>query len=144
LIGSEKSFEKNEIIQKIDVIENKLKSLVSIENKKHGGIGHNQPPEDLPFEAGDYESLVSTLKAVRAEAILETPDKSVLEAAESHLFNLAQKICVWALKKADLTAEEFAKKLGRTLADGKIWLGTWLTISGQISELVEALKHWLP
>jgi len=42
-----------------------------------------------------------------------------------------------------IAAEEFAKKIGKTLAGAPFLLGGWLTISGEVNNLIALLKQFI-
>lgn len=136
LLGSPVELKRRaEIRAHIDELENELSRLTP----EHGGIGHNNPPEDdepESRESGMLATVAESAAALRAELDKEEPD--ALEVAKAGV--LLRNVGRWLAGKGDTFAEEFAKSFGKSLGDtaGKCvglalllttvasWVGKWL------------------
>lgn len=105
----------------IDEIGETLKRLRS--EQRYGEMGHNGPPVSLPLDTDAHRELIQALDAVRTQAANNLPDMAIVQPALSSIQMAAGRIASWVAEKASLASDEFAKQLGKTLADGKLWLG---------------------
>ncbi|MEL6920274.1 MAG: hypothetical protein AAFO77_04505, partial [Pseudomonadota bacterium] len=76
----------------------------------HGGLGHNQPPDEFSLENEQIVELRDRLDLIEAEVRKPTPDVEIV-AQETSLF---WTIISWAAKKADKTVDSFCSAFGAT------------------------------
>lgn len=134
---------RQDIIRQVDEIEAHLRRLQpEINTTDHGGIGHNQPPEQFPLNTDERNELVSSLALIRLEATTPSEERIGATAAIAVIQRAASNISSWAAAKADLGAQEFAKQMGKSLADGRLWIAGWLLLSGKLETLISTLTHW--
>jgi hypothetical protein len=105
----------------------------------HGGIGHNDPPEETPLEHEEHQKAIDALTEIRNELGKDQPDTVVLSEGSKTLARISSRIALWVARKADMFADEFVKQAGKSLADAKLFVGGWLIISGQLDKLIAAL-----
>ena len=109
----------------------------------HGGMGHNNPPEFMPLSLEEHDEVIEAARRIGQEAFSREPDRSAVMQAVSKLGAAAKAMAVWVGYKCDLAAEEFAKQIGKSLADTRVLLGGWLILSGKIEDLLAAVSTWL-
>ena len=143
----DKAIQLAEIAILAKTAEDKLRSLssdfASIDSR-HGGIGHNNPPEPTPLSTEEFDETVDALQIIRRETFQSTPNKTKLSQVKKIIAIASQKIVAWVGKKCDLAAEEFAKQIGKTLGDKKFIVAAWLEMSGKLDQLLAALSAYLP
>lgn len=112
---------------------------------QHGGIGHNQPPEDeLPITRDEQASTLLAIEEMRL-AVSSGSDYSVLDDAWHGILQITTKLGSWALKQTNAfisgMVEEGGKAIGKSLpyliCAG---LGAW-HCGNSIQVLVERLIH---
>lgn len=110
--------------------------------KKHGGIGHNNPPEPLDLDQQQVESVSEGLEKIEKELSLEGPDIEKIAANASFLAKTAK----WAAKKLDLTFDEFCKSFGSSLGKAAGY-GVPVVLAapfwGNLVQLLGSLKNWI-
>ena len=141
----EDAVQRAEIVRMARDTEAELRHLQPDDASPHsayGGIGHNNAPEPTPLAAVEFDEAISVLQEVRQEVSREDADRTALTRHFNHLRNVLSKIVRWAARKCDLAADEFAQQAGKTLAEGKFLIATWIALSGRLDELVAALGQW--
>ncbi|MCC2097042.1 MAG: hypothetical protein KDJ29_09120 [Hyphomicrobiales bacterium] len=106
-----------------------------------GGIGHNNPPSTFPLNVAEFRATVNALQDIQQEASRDVPDVDKLKQSKRTVSDVAKKIVKWVGHKCNLAADEFAKQLGKTLADGKFLAAAWLAMSGRLDQLMSALDR---
>lgn len=109
----------------------------------HGGIGHNQPPEPIPLNEDERQTLLRSLLDLQVELHRDEVRPEIVKEATAQISNVGAKIAGWVAQKANLAAEEMAKEVGKTLGDARLWLAWWLTLSGQLESVVAAVLRVL-
>lgn len=113
-------------------------------NSLSPGRGHNNPPEPTPLEHTEFEDLTTTLSTLTVELHQNDIRPEVISDGAEKVDRASSKIAAWVARKADLAADECAKQLGKSLADARVWMATWLMISGKLTALVELLVGFAP
>jgi hypothetical protein len=108
------------------------------------GMGHNNPPEPTPLDFGTREDLTVALTALAVELQQDELKTETVSVGAEKVERAAYKIASWVARKADLAADECVKQLGKTLADGRVWIGAWMVISGKLAALAEVLVALIP
>lgn len=103
------------------------------------GIGHNRPPADAALKSEEVEDVLLALRVIRVELGKPEPDLKQLRDGGQRLETHAETISRWAVGKADIFAEAFAKSLGKEVSKAHFWVGIWLVASGYLSQLAELL-----
>lgn len=104
------------------------------------GIGHNNPPDPTPIDRSELSQVLIAVENVVQIVQSTHPERAQLSVQIAAVERTADKIAAWVARKADLAADEFAKQLGKTLADGRVLLAIWLTASGKLTALIEAVS----
>jgi uncharacterized protein YjbI with pentapeptide repeats len=107
------------------------------------GIGHNNPPQEIPISREEYRELVSALQGVRAEVQKDVPVEKSLTEASSSLARVVPKVCAWAGHKLDVAAEEFAKSAGKSLGGAPFVVAAWLTAIGEVGHVLDILGAFI-
>jgi uncharacterized protein YjbI with pentapeptide repeats len=137
----ERNAARDAAVERIDSLLVKLKDLAPPERPPaaHGGIGHNNPPEETPIERPEYDALQKSLIETKEALLSEKPDPAPIEESRRKFVDVAVKIGIWAAQKANIFADEFSKTLGKTAATGvTIWAG-WTAVKADLHHLTEAL-----
>lgn len=108
-----------------------------------GMLGHNGPPDALPLEPEEQNDLADALRRIRGEALGTDPNLEIAQDAMTSVQGAATKIALWVAAKVELASDEFAKQFGKSLGSGKVWLGGWLMLSGQLESLATLISQWL-
>ncbi|HEV7246782.1 MAG TPA: pentapeptide repeat-containing protein [Shinella sp.] len=145
-ISSSHRSEYPEIVAAIDKLLADLKEMappLPADQATHGGIGHNGPPDDYPLNRVEHDDLVAALTEVRVELHGGDVRRDVVQAAANKFDSVGWQIAKWVGRKADLAADEFAKNIGKNLADSRHWMGGFMIVSGQLANLSQALTGLL-
>lgn len=98
---------RREIIQDLNELELHLPVAV----REHGGMGHNQPPEQYVLSEDRANLIREAASIIRGELSRDEPDaKSVANAA-----SIFRSALSWTGKKIDKAADEFASTFGKSL-----------------------------
>ncbi len=103
------------------------------------GIGHNNPPDPTPIDRGELSEVLIAVENVVQIVQSAHPERAQLSVQIAAVERTADKMASWVARKADFAAEEFAKQLGKTLADGRILLAAWLAASGKLTAFIDAV-----
>lgn len=129
---------RTEVLEKLTELEVRFPSP-----GEHGGIGHNNPPDEFAIADADILVIRKDLEEVKTELSKDTPDVPKVAEKASNL----SKFTGWMGDKFDKTIDEFCKSFGSTL--GKT-MGVALPASllaspywGKFVELLVSLKDWL-
>jgi hypothetical protein len=116
------------------------------------GIGHNNPPDaidDLPVSREDFAETEQMIARVMQEVRSAKPDKESVASTATWIRRALWKATLWFAKKADMAADEFAKKVGGYCAAAVPLAAAWAL--GQIprlldtlADLAKSLEAWLP
>lgn len=109
----------------------------------HGGIGHNNPPEEFELHGDELTATSESIDAIEAELASENPNAEVVAKRASRL----EKAIGWVAGKLDTTVDAFCKAFGTTLGAGAavsipaaiLGLPYW----GKLALLLGSLKDWL-
>lgn len=126
---------RREILARIEELENELSQLAP----DHGGMGHNNPPQDGEAEAQDAAVIATVAEvttALRIELAKEEPD--VIEVAKSG--SVLRNVGSWLAGKGDTFADEFAKSLGKSLGDA---VGKAVGIAMLLTTISRLVGGWL-
>lgn len=103
------------------------------------GIGHNNPPGDVPITQQDYSQIKDVLDQLQTELPLPASHDTKAAGQRSRLAQACQAILVWLARKGDKFVDSFAEALGeetaKALASGAKWIGLAYV-------LAEILKLW--
>lgn len=130
------------IIARLDQFDAALAALKSA----HGGLGHNNPPDDDGSPGGLIEEAREASAEIRRELVRDEPDALAVVQAASRL-----KLAVgWFLKKADMALDAFAKAVGdaagkAVVAVAGVYVSAKLSpeIAQSASEVVNVTTTWL-
>ncbi len=126
---------RREILARIEELENELRQLAP----EHGGMGHNNPPQDEKAEAQDAAVIATVAEATTALRIeLAKEDPDVIEVAKSG--SVLRNIGSWLAGKGDTFADEFAKNLGKSLGDA---VGKAVGIAMLLTTISRLVGGWL-
>lgn len=85
---------------------------------QYGGIGHNQPDDELPLTRDEQASTLRAIEEMRL-AVLSGSDYSVLDDAWYGILQITTKLGSWALKQTNVfisgMVEEGGKAIGKRL-----------------------------
>ena len=101
------------------------------------GLGHNNPPEPTPVNREEIAEIITAVTEIGSAVKSVSPSLAQIEKNIETVERSANKIAAWVARKADLASDEFAKQLGKTLADGRLLLAAWLAASGKLTTLIE-------
>lgn len=109
----------------------------------HGGIGHNQPPQEFELQGEELAEAAESLETIEAELISDEPNVEVVVQKASRL----RKAVGWVAGKFDTTVDAFCKSFGKTLGVAAavalpaavLALPYW----GKLAVLLGSLKEWL-
>lgn len=145
---SKTSLDKNELaskrrdaIQQIDSLKEAFERMLPEKkpDATHGGMGHNNPPEETPLEYEEHQEAIDALNEIRTEIGKDRPSAAVLDETSGTLKRISSQVASWVARKADMFADEFAKQAGKSLAEAKFLVGGWLVISGQLDKLIATI-----
>ena len=126
------------ILEQITALKDDLPKPAS-----HGGIGHNNPPEEFELQGEELEEASESLETIEAELASDEPDAQVVAEKASRL----SKVVGWVAGKIDVTVDAFCKSLGTTLgaAAGAMIPAAVLALPywGKLAALLGSLKEWL-
>jgi hypothetical protein len=139
--GSDRA-QRQAIIARLDQLDVALAAL----KPAHGGLGHNNPPDDGSFPSGEIEKAKFASADIRRELAKDEPDAITVAKAASRL----ERALGWFLKKADTAIEAFAKAVGDTTGKAVIAVsGVYVTtelvpgIAQNVAEFVVSTTNWL-
>ena len=129
--------QRQELLARIAALENELAGL----RPDHGGMGHNNPPEDeIGAAASELADTVAEItEAIKGEVPKDDPDALAVARSASRL----QRIARWLAGKGETSAEEFARAFGKSLgaAAGVALVG--VVLAPAIYAVVRAAARWL-
>lgn len=120
-----------------------LRALVAQEPPLHGGIGHNQPPEQLALTVELKIEATDAIDQMDAELAKQKPDVEVVVEAAGRL----QKILSWIGNKLDKSVDSFMAALGS--AGGVAVVGgataqlAGVPVGEKIGQVVGTALQWL-
>ena len=120
-----------------------LRSLLERELPRHGGIGHNQPPEHLSLAVELNVEVLAAADRMKAELEQDAPNVEAVANATGTL----QGILSWMSRKLDKAADSFATSVGK--ADGVAVAGAIgvqiasAPVGEMISRVITASLEWL-
>ena len=123
---------RKEVLAKVEAIR------LAIQNR-HGGMGHNRPPEGLSLPDESVEAVGESLAVVKAE--LSSPEPNVEVVAEKA--SVLKGIVKWAAGKLDKTIDAFCQSFGSTLGKAAVVAIPVLPFWQQLVALLGGLKDWL-
>lgn len=144
------------ILARLDAIEGALGQIVplverlEIEQRQHGGIGHNQPPEPLPIDIAQIQIGVSAANVLRIELSEEHPRREVVRLCGLALRQVVKGVGAllrWLANKGDDFVDAFMKSAGDTAGKTIIGAATLTILLEKLGvDLAEALavvERWL-
>lgn len=139
--------DKADIERAISSLLSALKHAEALVDKRTSiaGLGHNNPPG--PLEATDYNEIVETLEATKAEVRSSNPSPEKLRSALRVVESSAKRTLSWAGQKLNIFSEEFARESGKTLASKTVVVTAWLWVTdlmGKVAELLTKFVETLP
>lgn len=109
----------------------------------HGGIGHNQPPEEFELQGEELKEVAESLNTIEVELASDEPNVETVAQKAS----LLRKAVGWAAGKIDTTVDAFCKSFGTTLGNtaGVAIPAVLLALPywGKLAMLLGSLKVWL-
>ncbi len=131
---------RRQIDAKIDVIERELTKIdFSSDRVKEPGLGHNNPPDEIPSDVVNPDQLKENLREIRLEVSKEEPERERLDKATNTFSSIGAKFLTWLSKKLDIAAESFAKKAGESLASKPVWISMLVIFGGHLDDLQQML-----
>ncbi|KZD00865.1 hypothetical protein [Thalassospira xiamenensis] len=125
---------EKELRARLNVHSGALKALLDNHSPKHGGIGHNRPPEILELDGGQTQVLHSAVDLISAEIEKAEPDVREISRATRVL----QKIIAYFASKAEMGIDAFINSFSSTL--GKY---AARAVVGAAALLFVAALNWL-
>ena len=122
-----------------------LRAALEEQAPRHGGMGHNQPPEEMTLEPETVNELIDSTRTMADELATPTPDVSTLAERTGRL----ERVIAWAAAKLDLTVDAFMKRLGDLAAVGvaggvvALATGRWQVVWIKLAEVVKSALSWL-
>lgn len=109
----------------------------------HGGIGHNQPPQEFELQGEELKEVTGSLETIETELASDEPNIEVVAQKASVL----RKAVGWVAEKIDTTVNAFCKSFGTTLGVAAaasiptaiLTLPYW----GKLAVLLGGLKEWI-
>lgn len=126
------------VLEQISALKDELPKPAS-----HGGIGHNNPPEEFELEGNELEDTTASIDAIEAELSSDYPSAEVVAKKAS----LLKQMVGWVAGKIDTTIDAFCNSFGTTLGtatavaipaailDSPYW--------GKLVALLGGLQDWL-
>ena len=111
---------------------------------KHGGIGHNRPPDSnsipLPLSQQDFSDIDIAFSVLRLETEGPTPAAEKVETALQQFTRSAIKVATW------FGRTEFGKKFNQALGAGSaaILLTKIAAALGALHILIQTIHNWIP
>lgn len=134
--------EREAILDRLAQLETTLEGL----RPRHGGLGHNNPPDDDETDtAGVLSDVNEASKVIREELSKAEPDALAVGLATSRLRTLV----TWFGKKFDIAADAFAKAVGDSAgkATGVAAVGlaayAYSPVGKIINDVVSLTTQWL-
>jgi hypothetical protein len=105
------------------------------------GIGHNNPPDPVPF--GDDDRRVIEIAIVMLRAQPPKPETQPVEAGEAaaKLMTIGERLKAYAIKQGDTFVSEAVKSAGGELGKRAIQSPFWLTLAGLL--IATAVSAWI-
>ena len=121
----------------VDAFEARLLAITP----KHGGMGHNGPPEDEPLTA-DEKARVFEATATMRLTVSTGDDPAVLDAIWSGLSGTIVRLGGWILKEVDMFLNDFTTAAGKALGEKSphllVAVGVWFD-GAHITDLISTL-----
>lgn len=125
------------------VMENASDLLHALpDQNRHGGLGHNNPPEEIGVNQHEIEELRSRIKDLEDELKGDAPNRKKI----SNSISIIEKFLSWGAGKIDKTVDSFCESFGTNLGKAAaIALPAILSHPywGKLAELAISLKDWL-
>lgn len=122
-----------------------LRALLKDLTPSHGGIGHNNPPDDMALDRIAIDKLSITINMLHAKT--DDPNPDIQETIET--VGKLESFLNWGARKLSLSLDEFMKQLGKRGADlavisiGITGMGGWEQIWSKIAEIYQSAVSWL-
>lgn len=128
----------------VEVAEDAARLLESLPDRPaHGAIGHNNPPQETPFEPEAKAELAAALRSIAAYAKGRERDVSAARSSLSTIKTGAVALKTYVAGKLDVAATSFAEKAGETMASGRFLLGAYVVVTGKIDQLLALAERFL-
>lgn len=133
--------QRQELLDEIRALRKELAPNVP----RHGGIGHNQPPEGLDDSAPKIEELASELESLEVAVDRDEPDLPAALRSTSRL----QALLGWVGNKVDVAVDAAAKKFGDTVGTAMgVWVVGGAAVLGpvvveKVSKVVAMALTWM-
>ena len=111
-----------------------LRDAMEDEPGRHGGMGHNRPPESLSLSDEQTEEVAEAVKEIDREAAKPVPDVDAVVESTGRL----RKVLGWFARKLDMAADSFAKTFGAVTGRA-----VGVTVVGLVAGVVLAILNWL-
>jgi hypothetical protein len=107
------------------------------------GIGHNNPPDPVPF--GDDDRRVVEIAIVVLSAQSPKPETSPVEAGEAaaKLMTIGERLNAYAIKHGDVLVSEAVKSAGAEVGKRLVQLPFWLSLAGLLIAAAKAAFAWI-
>lgn len=103
------------------------------------GIGHNNPPSISPLSENELSDISENISAIKNEISRKESSIELIESKNTKLKEFSSKIIRWMTDKFELAINEFAKEFGKRAADWKIYIGSYVILSGKIDEILGSI-----
>lgn len=122
-----------------------LQSRISALEGRHGGMGHNHPPDESPLSPDDLAGATRDLQALRVEVASPSVDRAVVEASARRLRETGFKVAAWLAGKMDKMTDEAFKSLGKAIGVGlpTVVAGWLLDLNKHAVHVFELASAWL-
>ena len=117
----------------------RLRDVLDDDPPRHGGIGHNRPPESLSLPVASAAEVREAVDALDEEAEKTVPDVESVVESTGRLW----KILGWLRKKLEMSVDSFMKTLGALVARGVVLAVVTIPVWEHIARVYWAALHWL-
>lgn len=115
-----------------------LQELLAAQTPRHGGIGHNHPPDEMALTDELTAELTAALETEANELKEDVPELMPIANAAGAF----QRVLSWAAERCNLTLDAFLKTAAAAGA-GKLMLSDWEPFWLKLGKVYEVTLEWL-
>ena len=117
----------------------RLRDAIEDEQLRHGGIGHNRPPESKSLSAKKTREVTKAVNEIDEETARPVPNVEAVVESTGRL----HKVFGWVRRKLDLSVDSFMKTLGTLAAGGVVAEAAGFPLLEHIARVYRAVLEWL-
>ena len=117
----------------------RLRDAIEDEQLRHGGIGHNRPPESKSLSADQTGEVSRAVNKIDEETARPVPNVEAVVESTGRL----HKVLGWVRRKLDLSVDSFMKTLGTLVAGGVVAGFVGFPLLEHIARVYRAVLEWL-